>query len=40
MKIGKEYKQVASEVLGCTLASYYNWDNQKILEQIENLKRN
>ncbi|MEV9643005.1 hypothetical protein [Aliarcobacter butzleri] len=29
MKIGKEYKQVASQLLGCTLASYYNWDNQK-----------
>lgn len=29
MKIGKEYKQIASQLLGCTLASYYNWDNQK-----------
>lgn len=29
MKIGKDYKQIASQILGCTLASYYNWDNQK-----------
>lgn len=29
MRIGKEYKQIASKLLGCTLASYYNWDNQK-----------
>ena len=28
-KIGKEYKVVASDLLGCTLASYYNWDKQK-----------
>ena len=27
-KIGKEYKVVASKILGCTLASYYNWDKQ------------
>ena len=37
-KKGKEYKVLASEILGCTLASYYNWDNQNrpiiaILEQ-------
>jgi len=25
---GKEYKVVASKILGCTLASYYNWDKQ------------
>lgn len=28
MKLGKEYKKLASEILGCTLASYYNWDKQ------------
>ncbi len=27
-KKGKEYKEVASKILGCTLASYYNWDKQ------------
>ena len=30
-KIGKEYKLIASDVLGCTLASYYNWDKQERL---------
>lgn len=30
-KIGKEYKLLASDVLGCTLASYYNWDKQERL---------
>ena len=29
MKFGKEYKEVASKILGCTLASYYNWDKQE-----------
>jgi len=29
MKFGKAYKQVASKVLGCSLASYYAWDKQK-----------
>ncbi len=38
MKIGKDYKIVASKILDCTLASYYNWDNQnrpiiKLLEK-------
>ncbi len=28
MKFGKDYKEVASRILGCTLASYYNWDKQ------------
>jgi hypothetical protein len=28
-KKGKEYKEVASKILGCTLASYYNWDKQE-----------
>lgn len=28
-KFGKDYKEVASTVLQCTLASYYNWANQK-----------
>ncbi|WP_353662625.1 hypothetical protein [Hydrogenimonas sp. SS33] len=28
VKKGKEYKEVASKILGCTLASYYNWDKQ------------
>lgn len=28
-KIGKEYKVVASLLLGCTLASYYNWNKQE-----------
>jgi len=30
-KIGKEYKQIAATFLGCTLASYYNWANDKRL---------
>jgi hypothetical protein len=29
MKFGKAYKQVASKILGCSLASYYSWDKQK-----------
>lgn len=28
MKFGKDYKEVASQVLGCNLSSFYNWDNQ------------
>lgn len=28
-KFGKDYKEVASNILQCTLASYYNWANQK-----------
>jgi len=28
MKFGKDYKEVASRVLGCNLSSFYNWDNQ------------
>ena len=37
-KIGKGYKIIASKILDCTLASYYNWDNQnrsiiKLLEK-------
>lgn len=28
MKLGKDYKIIASKILDCTLASYYNWDNQ------------
>lgn len=37
VKKGKEYKVIASEILGCTLASYYNWDNQNrpIIEILE-----
>ena len=46
MKLGKEYKVLASKILGCNLASYYNWDKQnrpiiKLLEKyysIEDLK--
>jgi len=29
IKKGKEYKMMASKVLGCSLASYYNWDTQQ-----------
>ncbi len=28
MKFGKAYKEVASQVLGCNLSSYYAWDKQ------------
>lgn len=28
-KFGKEYKEIASKVLDCTLASYYNWSKQE-----------
>jgi len=27
-KKGKDYKEIASSILDCTLASYYNWANQ------------
>jgi hypothetical protein len=37
MKVGKDYKEVASQVLQCTLSSYYNWDNQNrpIIQLLE-----